>query len=72
MPVNDDFYPAVEDDDYYATEEDDFYPATIVRPQEAGGRSEGCLYDCVNDCVSIDKLTAYRDCVDFCGRSCDQ
>lgn len=71
-PVNHDFYP--EDDDYYATE-DDFYPtvdsqATIVSQNE--DVSEGCLYDCVNDCVSIDKLTAYRDCVDFCGRSCDQ
>jgi len=73
--VNHDFYPAAEDDDYYDTE-DDFYPpvdsqaTTLVSQNE--DVSEGCLYDCVNDCVSIDKLTAYRDCVDFCGRSCDQ
>jgi len=33
--------------------------------------SEGCLIDCVNDCVAIEELTAYRDCVEFCGRACD-
>ena len=32
--------------------------------------SEGCLLDCVNDCVNIKKLTAYRDCVQFCGLRC--
>lgn len=30
----------------------------------------GCLNDCVNDCVSIAQLTAYRDCVGFCGKTC--
>jgi len=35
-----------------------------------GVESQGCLYDCVYDCVSIAQLTAYRDCVDFCGKTC--
>ena len=30
----------------------------------------GCLNDCVNDCVAIKQLTAYRDCVGFCGKTC--
>jgi len=33
--------------------------------------SQGCLADCVTDCVSIEQLTAYRDCVEFCGRTCN-
>jgi len=36
-----------------------------------GEESQGCLYDCVNDCVAIDQLKAYRDCVDFCGVTCE-
>lgn len=32
--------------------------------------SQGCLADCVTDCVAIQQLTAYRDCVEFCGRTC--
>ena len=30
----------------------------------------GCLNDCVSDCVAITQLTAYRDCVGFCGKTC--
>ena len=30
----------------------------------------GCLNDCVSDCVAIEQLTAYRDCVGFCGKTC--
>jgi len=30
----------------------------------------GCLNDCVTDCVAIQQLTAYRDCVGFCGKTC--
>lgn len=33
--------------------------------------SQGCLNDCVTDCVAIQQLTAYRDCVEFCGRTCN-
>ena len=33
--------------------------------------SQGCLADCVTDCVSIEQLTAYRDCVEFCGKTCN-
>jgi len=33
--------------------------------------SQGCLVDCVSDCVAIQQLTAYRDCVEFCGRRCN-
>jgi len=41
-----------------------------VKEHPAQGESQGCLYDCVYDCVSIIQLTAYRDCVDFCGKTC--
>lgn len=37
----------------------------------SGSVSQGCLVDCVTDCVSIKELTAYRDCVEFCGRTCN-
>ena len=40
----------------------------LKHPEE--GASQGCLYDCVYDCVSITELAAYRDCVDFCGKTC--
>ena len=40
----------------------------VENPSE--GESQGCLYDCVYDCVSISQLEAYRDCVDFCGKTC--
>lgn len=33
--------------------------------------SQGCLADCVTDCVAIEQLRAYRDCVEFCGRTCN-
>ena len=32
--------------------------------------SEGCLTDCVNDCIAITQLSAYKDCVGFCGQTC--
>jgi len=38
-------------------------------PQVSG--SQGCLVDCVSDCVAIQQLTAYRDCVAFCGKRCN-
>ena len=40
----------------------------LKHPEE--GASQGCLYDCVYDCVSITELAAYRDCVNFCGKTC--
>jgi len=43
-------------------------PLILENPPE--GQSQGCLYDCVYDCVSITQLEAYRDCVDFCGKTC--
>ena len=43
-------------------------PATHRAPQASV--SQGCLADCVTDCVAIQQLTAYRDCVEFCGRTC--
>jgi hypothetical protein len=27
-----------------------------------GEESEGCLVDCVNDCVAISELQAYKEC----------
>jgi len=36
-----------------------------------GSVSQGCLADCVTDCVAIEQLRAYRDCVEFCGRTCN-
>jgi len=44
--------------------------AEPIKENPSHGESQGCLYDCVYDCVSIIKLTAYRDCVNFCGRTC--
>ena len=41
-----------------------------VKENPAQGESQGCLYDCVYDCVSIIQLSAYRDCVHFCGTTC--
>jgi len=41
-----------------------------VKEHPLPGESQGCLYDCVYDCVSIVELTAYRDCVNFCGNTC--
>ena len=37
---------------------------------EAVATTGGCLNDCVSDCVAITQLTAYRDCVGFCGKTC--
>ena len=32
--------------------------------------SQGCLTDCVTDCIAIEELEAYKDCVGFCGKTC--
>ena len=32
--------------------------------------SQGCLTDCVSDCIAIEELEAYKDCVGFCGKTC--
>jgi len=44
-------------------------PAPRLAPQASV--SQGCLTDCVTDCVRIQQLTAYRDCVEFCGKTCN-
>jgi len=44
-------------------------PEKVVE-NPAPGVSQGCLYDCVYECVAIELLTAYRDCVKFCGDAC--
>lgn len=41
-----------------------------IKESPLPGESQGCLYDCVYDCVGIDQLSAYRDCVRFCGKTC--
>ena len=60
------------DDDGFAAlvhmTREDKEPLILENPPE--GQSQGCLYDCVYDCVSITQLEAYRDCVDFCGKTC--
>jgi len=40
------------------------------QPLQGGVESQGCLTDCVTECVKIQELSAYRDCVEFCGRTC--
>lgn len=52
-------------------EEDDRDVVEDTAITEHGEESEGCLIDCVNDCVSITELRAYKDCVTFCGKTCD-
>ena len=39
-------------------------------PASSSVSSQGCLTDCVNDCIAITQLTAYKDCVGFCGQTC--
>eukprot|EP00092_Neocalanus_flemingeri_P028079 GFUD01030486.1.p1 GENE.GFUD01030486.1~~GFUD01030486.1.p1 ORF type:complete len:350 (-),score=63.70 GFUD01030486.1:208-1257(-) len=48
-------------------------PAPRPAPRRAlpASISQGCLADCVTDCVVIQQLTAYRDCVEFCGKTCN-
>lgn len=43
------------------------YPSNEDNREASTG---GCLNDCVSDCVAITQLTAYRDCVGFCGKTC--
>jgi len=45
-------------------------PRPGARQAPKANVSQGCLADCVTDCVAIEQLTAYRDCVEFCGRTC--
>merc|ERR1712106_887853 len=45
-------------------------PRPGARQAPQASVSRGCLADCVTDCVAIEQLTAYRDCVEFCGRTC--
>lgn len=54
--------------DYYYPEsgEEDSRDASSSSSASTGG----CLNDCVSDCVAITQLTAYRDCVGFCGKTC--
>ena len=39
-------------------------------PDEWNSSSRGCLTDCVTDCIAIAELSAYKDCVGFCGKTC--
>merc|ERR1711971_878912 len=39
-------------------------------PVSSNVSSEGCLTDCVTDCIAITQLSAYKDCVGFCGQTC--
>lgn len=56
--------PVTEFSDYnYQSNEDS-------RDASSTGSTGGCLNDCVSDCVAITQLTAYRDCVGFCGKTC--
>lgn len=57
--------------DYVDYFEDTDGVGEAIKEHPKEGESQGCLYDCVYDCVSISQLTAYRDCVDFCGKTCN-
>jgi len=46
------------------------YEDNIDEDSESSPSTGGCLNDCVTDCVAIQQLTAYRDCVGFCGKTC--
>jgi hypothetical protein len=47
-------------------------PSRAPQPEAKDpGVSQGCLYDCVYECVAIEQLEAYKACVKFCGDTCD-
>ena len=54
------------DYNYPESSEQDSRDASSISSASTGG----CLNDCVSDCVAITQLTAYRDCVGFCGKTC--
>ena len=49
---------------------DTFISEEYEEDSDSSASTGGCLNDCVTDCVAIQQLTAYRDCVGFCGKTC--
>lgn len=50
--------------------ETEYSDYTESSSEASSASTGGCLNDCVSDCVAITQLTAYRDCVGFCGKTC--
>ena len=50
--------------------ETEYSDHTESSSEASSASTGGCLNDCVSDCVAITQLTAYRDCVGFCGKTC--